>query len=98
MAAPTHAGEILQAGNHLCWVKYRLQTLDNPAGHIEITGQIQVDESERATPTVLNALGSGDVFTLKLEDGTSLDAWYQQIDPLSGVWRFVLAPGNAPLT
>jgi hypothetical protein len=35
---------------------------------------------------VLNGMGSGEIFTLRLADGRSLEVFFSRGDPLSGTW------------
>ena len=94
MTAPTQTCEVFKEGQHVCRVRYRLQQFDSPAGHVEISGQILVEESGREDSAILNALRSGDSFTLKFEDGNSLEVWFHPIAPHNGVLAVCVCPGK----
>lgn len=88
--SPTGVGEVLMAGQHLCKVYYQLQHRENiQTGQSEIFGQVTVDESERMSVQVLNAMQSGQVFTLCLADNRSLQVSFTRGDALSGTYRTV---------
>ncbi len=91
------AGEVLDAGLHLCAVNYRLQQVDNPSGHSEIAGEILVDLSERQNVEVLNTLGSGNLLTLKLDDSRELEVFFNPIDAIGGSYKIVVGLGNSPI-
>ncbi len=86
--SPTGVGEILRACQHLCKVRYLLQHRENnQTKEQEISGEVMVDESERMRVEVLNALGSGEVFTLRLADNRSLQVTFPRGDAFNGVWQ-----------
>lgn len=88
--SPSGVGEVLRAGQHLCKVRYRFQHRENiETKRAEISGEVTVDEAERMSVEVLNAMGSGEVFTLCLADNRSLQVSFTRVDALSGVWRAV---------
>ena len=88
--SPTGIGEVLNASQHLCKVNYRLQHRENTeTRQAEILGEVTVDEAERMSVEVLNAMGSGQVFTLRLADNRSLQVSFTRGDALSGVYRAV---------
>jgi hypothetical protein len=88
--SPTGIGEVLMAGQHLCKVHYQLQHReDTRTGQAEIFGQVTVNETERMSVQVLNAMQSGQVFTLRLADNRSLQVSFTRGDALSGTYRAV---------
>lgn len=87
---PSGVGEVLRAGQYLCKVRYRLQHRENiETKQAEILGEVTVDQAERMFVEVLNAMGSGEVFTLRLADHRSLQVSFTRGDVLSGIWRTV---------
>lgn len=86
----TGIGEVLMAGQHLCKVHYQLQHReDSQTGQAEISGQVTVDETERMSVQVLNAMQSGQVVTLLLADNHSIQVSFTRGDALSGIYRAV---------
>jgi len=88
--SPIGVGEVLKVGKHLCKVNYRLQYRENTeTGVGEISGEVTVDEAERMSVEVLNAMNSGQVFTLRLADNRSLQIFFNRGDAFTGVYHAV---------
>jgi hypothetical protein len=62
-----------------------------------VTGTITVEQSKRMANDVLTSLGSDALHDLQLKDGRLLQVSFNRIDPIAGVYRVRLAPGNAAL-
>jgi hypothetical protein len=87
---PSGIGEVRKAEQHLFKVRYRIQHKENvETGQGEIFGEVTIGKAERMSAEVLNTLGSGQVFTLLLSDGRSLQVSSTGGDPLSGIWHIV---------
>jgi hypothetical protein len=98
MATFSGSGKILNDGQYICKVQYQLHQDKTSSDQTRTSGQIALKiDAERVSTDVLNTLGSGREFTLKLADNREIIIFLNRSDPIAGLWRIVGTPATKSL-